>query len=195
MKKNRQNLLISLFILLGLSTGVRSWFWENRPLCFWMKTKSKPYKYLATLGYFQPSDFYGDWYILGMTVRTLKKDCKCQIQSFEPPGPKMRPGTMFQGFIGCRNENRKVNLQAFSSNQYNTRFRMKYKINIFKNLAIWKTSQFWIVGRADDKSWMIITEPCRKKAMIIARTPKIDPNLYTELFRLLAVVYEVDITH
>ena len=186
--------LISLTTTLMLFTGVSPWLADKKPMCFIMKSWTKMHRYLSRSGNLEFSQLYGTWYTLGMS-HSRWKGCTCQIHKFWPTrqmeGEK-RPKKVgsFDGYMGCDMENQPLRVVAYSKNSYNTKFRMAYQMS-HGTIKRWVKFDYWIVDTSPDMSWMIVSEPCRTKAFILARTPKIDPDLYADLVLLVGVELKV----
>ena len=195
----KQNLFITLIMLLELSRGVRA-----PPLPFWsffchipiLRNGGRIEKAAENLGVITPSQLHGEWYTIGMTWIRKKPMCSCLIQSFEKPTILAPHGTILQGFIGCETRKREVNSYLITKNDQNTILKLIYTYRFGPKIFRWNPDiklDYWIFEKADDMSWLLVSERCGRRVFILSRTRVMDPDLYKDLLDRLQDVYKVNL--
>ena len=131
--------------------------------------------YTQTVNYVDLERFMGDWYVIAGRVTFLEKDAYNPIESYRWNAEKERVDINFTFNSGSFTGKKKAIPQK------------GYIFNKNTN-AYWKVSPIWplkfgylVIDLDEDYQWTVIGVPSQKYLWIMARTPQISENLYSEI--------------
>ena len=187
MKKLSTKTTCTAFLLLSLARNALAGFFDKKPWCKLYPDRSS---LKASPAYIDVSkDLNGDWYTIGYKKQRWDS-CECSVQSFKW-NPKHG---LLKAWFGCesKRDEKYTNVRLRPKNGLNTKFSGWMRLSPGGSFFI--PFKCWILDRASDKSWLLIGEPCRGVAFILARTRRIDAGLYASLKRRLTNKFKFDLS-
>ena len=143
----------------------------------------------ASGAFLNPTELYGDWFIVGSMRKFFQEwRCKCSIYHFN----WIQKRRHLRAWLRCENQKNYPKKHYLRSiNAYNTIWKGQFRVGI--SLLSWIRFQFWILDVAEDKSWYLIGEPCRKMGILIAKTKSINPSVYNAVRTTLSVKHNYNV--
>ena len=131
--------------------------------------------YTQTVNYVDLDKFMGDWYVIAGRVTFLEKDAYNPIESYRWNSKKERVDINFHFNSGSFTGKKKsIPQKAYIHNKSTN--------------AHWKVSPIWplkfdylVIDLDKDYQWTVIGVPSQKYLWIMARTPQISTDLYSQI--------------
>ena len=122
------------------------------------------------------SFFTGRWYEIARTENARQRGCEAPFYEFQ----SQKDGGQVGFVMSCRkgSPSGKVEATNGSVRLPTDNLRNKFRISVFGGAI---KQEYWILDRADDLSWAIMATPGGNYVWLLARKPKLDNGLKTQL--------------
>jgi apolipoprotein D and lipocalin family protein len=122
-----------------------------------------------------PHRYIGRWYEIARLPNMLQKDCVEPTSEWTPQG-----GRDFAVVQACRIGSPTGNMKVWRASGHiiDGSQNAKIRVGFFGGLI---HQDYWIIDRADDYSWCLMSTPSSKYLWIMARRPSLPPSLRAAL--------------
>jgi apolipoprotein D and lipocalin family protein len=148
-----------------------------------------PSRLLPTVAQVDLERYLGRWYEIARYENSFETDCVGVTATY---------GRKPDGTISVTNRcllkslNGEENIAEGSARVVDTKTNAKLAVTFFWPFE----GDYWVIGLADDYSWVLVGEPGGRYLWILARTPQISPELKAELVgKLDALGYNTKALH
>lgn len=132
------------------------------------------------------SFFTGRWYEIARTENVRQKGCEATTYDFGAPKGETRPFILScrRGSVTGKPESLNVSIRMPTD-----QMRNKFKVSAMGGVL---RQDYWIIDRADDLSWAIMATPGGNYVWLLARSPRMDQALKTQLMaRIKSMGYDL----
>ena len=132
------------------------------------------------------SFFTGRWYEIARTDNSRQRGCEAPTYEFAP----RKDGGQIGFVLNCRKGSPTGKLEATNGSVRlpTDGARNKFRISVYGGAI---KQEYWVLDRADDLSWAIMATPGGNYVWLLARKPKLDTGLKTQLMtRIKAMGYD-----
>jgi len=129
------------------------------------------------------SRYLGVWYQIANTPNWFQKKC---ISDTSATYTRSNDGAGIEVLNACRTQKGIEEANGYArivDHESNSKLEVSF-FSILGWRPVW--GDYWIIDLAEDYSWVIVGEPGRKYAWILARTQTLEPNLQQQLEQRLA---------
>ncbi len=119
--------------------------------------------------------YVGDWYEIARFPAWFQNKCVSDVVASYAKRPDGRLDVVNR----CRQADSSVNEARGVARVVDTRTFAKLKVRFAPKVLSWLPfvwGDYWILGLADDYSWVVVGSPDRKYLWILARTPALRPE-------------------
>lgn len=115
--------------------------------------------------------YCGKWYEIASFPMSFQKDCFCVTADYTLTD---------KGYVKVFNSCRKGSVTGKVKSIIGKAFPVKGTNNVkLKVQFFWPfRADYWVIDKADDYSWAVVSGPSRKYLWILARSPKMNPETY-----------------
>ena len=151
---------ISILLIFIAALGVRCNWADKKPFCNFPQLF--PVTMETSKAYVDVDKYMGTWYEIARTPHSFQKNCICSEATYE----HNKGGKYFLINNKCLTKSGDITYgpkgKAFSENGHNTKF------NVYMEFIL--PGNYWILDIDPDYGWVVVGEPCRQLAWIMART-------------------------
>ena len=155
-----------LFIICAIAAGSANASWQDyQPFCYFPDMVQVSLKQ-NTKAKVDVNLYSGTWYEIVRKPMSHQKECVCSQAQYTNNGDHIGV------FNQCNTKDgglKSASAKAYTANDYNTRLKVYF--------APFIAGEYWILDIDPNYQWVIVGEPCKKFAWVLARTKTIPQDV------------------